>query len=178
MMASRYDKGRVPHDQSSIAPAGDARSALGPSAMSHEDDFSLIRRVAAKDRQAFESLYQRYYLQLMGYLVKFLGRRELAEDVVHEVMVVVWNEASRFRYTSLLSTWLFGIAYYKAWKAQAKTAEQPLDMPPVAHRAGPSRSRRRHDLSGDPQRAGARFADLVPGTARGSRADVFPRLLL
>jgi RNA polymerase sigma factor (sigma-70 family) len=100
--------------------------------MPHEDDFSLIRRVAAKDRQAFESLYQQYYPRLMGYLVKLLDRRELAEDVVHEVMVVVWNEASRFRYTSRLSTWMFGIAYHKALKARTKTAEQPLDRPPVA----------------------------------------------
>jgi len=99
--------------------------------MPHEEDFSLIRRVAAKDRQAFERLYQQYYPRLMGYLGKFFSRRELAEDVVHEVMMVVWNEAARFRYTSRLSTWLFGIAYHKALKAQAKTAEKPLDRLPV-----------------------------------------------
>jgi RNA polymerase sigma factor (sigma-70 family) len=99
--------------------------------MPHEEDFSLIRRVVAKDRQAFEGLYQQYYPRLMGYVGKLLGRRELAGDVVHEVMMVVWNEAARFRYTSRLSTWLFGIAYHKALKAQAKTAEKPLDRLPA-----------------------------------------------
>jgi RNA polymerase sigma factor (sigma-70 family) len=100
--------------------------------MPTEDDFALIRRVAAKDRQAFERLYQQYYPRLMGYLVKLLGHRESAEDVVHEVLVVVWTEAARFRYTSRLSTWIFGIAYHKALKAQAKTAKHPVDRPPVA----------------------------------------------
>ncbi|HEY7492915.1 MAG TPA: sigma-70 family RNA polymerase sigma factor [Candidatus Tectomicrobia bacterium] len=100
--------------------------------MPYDEDFSLIRRVAAKDRQAFECLYQQYYSRLMGYVGKLLSRRELAEDVVHEVMMVVWNDSARFRYTSRLSTWLFGIAYHKALKAQARTAEKPLDRPPVA----------------------------------------------
>jgi RNA polymerase sigma-70 factor (ECF subfamily) len=89
-----------------------------------------MRRVTAKERQAFEVLYQRYYPRLLSYLVKFLGCRALAEEVLDDVMLVVWREASRFRYQSRVSTWIFGIAYYKALKARAKTAALSPDTPP------------------------------------------------
>ena len=109
-----------------------AQSAPGPAALPPDEDLALIRRVAAKDREAFAQLYQRYYPRLLGYVGNLLGRRELAEEVVHEVMLVVWQDAARFRQTARLSTWLFGIAYYQALKARAKTAEPPGDRAPMA----------------------------------------------
>jgi RNA polymerase sigma-70 factor (ECF subfamily) len=88
--------------------------------------------VAAKERRAFEVLYQQYYPRLFGYLIKLLSRRELAEEVLNDVMLVVWSEAARFRHQSRVSTWIFGIAYHKAWKVRAKTAMPPPGIPPLA----------------------------------------------
>jgi RNA polymerase sigma factor (sigma-70 family) len=105
-------------------PAAEAHTlppAGSPDAHPGTDEFALMRRVTAKERQAFEALYQRYYPRLLSYLVKFLGCRALAEEVLDDVMLVVWREASRFRYQSRVSTWIFGIAYYKALKARTKT---------------------------------------------------------
>jgi RNA polymerase sigma-70 factor (ECF subfamily) len=64
--------------------------------------------------------------------MKFLSCRELAEEVLNDVMLVVWREAARFRYQSRVSTWIFGIAYHKAWKARAKTAVPLRDTPLLA----------------------------------------------
>lgn len=131
MLASRYYKVHLPvkHPRP-VATAGDPGQTQDVWTMPRDDDFSLIQRVAAKDRQAFEKLYRRYYQRLFGYLRKLLKHQELVEETVNDVMLVVWKDAARFSHKSRLSTWIFGIAYHKALKALEKTAEKPLDMLP------------------------------------------------
>ena len=60
--------------------------------MPHDDDLALIQRVAVKDRHAFEMLYQRYYQRLYGYLIKMLHRADVVEEVLNDVMMVVWSD--------------------------------------------------------------------------------------
>ena len=95
-----------------------------------EDDLDLIRRVAAQDRQAFEALYRRYAPRLHGYLWKLLRRREVVEEVLDDVMVVIWKGSTKFNFTSRLSTWIFGIAHNMALKAFRKYPREPAGLSP------------------------------------------------
>jgi RNA polymerase sigma factor (sigma-70 family) len=108
-----------------------ASPAHQPSPSPEEDDLILIRRVAAKDRQAFETLYHRYAPRLHRYLSKLIRQTELIEEVLDDAMLVVWQNASRFNHTSRVSTWMFGIAYHKALKALARSSNRARDMPPA-----------------------------------------------
>jgi RNA polymerase sigma factor (sigma-70 family) len=94
--------------------------------MSRPDELSLLHRIADKDRGAFEELYTIYYRRLFSYLFKLTRRAELVEEVLNDVMLVIWKKASSFDGRSRPSTWIFGIAYHKAMKALAKVrpAEQ------------------------------------------------------
>jgi RNA polymerase sigma factor (sigma-70 family) len=92
------------------ALAGDAAIADG----------ELIARVARGERRAFEILYRRYYPRLFGYLLHLLRSRELAEEVLDDTMVAVWQGAGRFEGRSRGSTWIFGIAYRRALKSFAR----------------------------------------------------------
>lgn len=83
-----------------------------------------MSRVAAQDRQASEWLYHQYASGLQNYLVKWVGQREVAEEVLNDVMLTVWQTAVRFDPSARLSTWIFGIAYHKALKARAKVRRQ------------------------------------------------------
>ena len=96
------------------------RTPMQPSAS--EDDLDLIRRVVGRDRQAFETLYHRYSPVVYRYLWKLIRQRESVEEALNDVMMVVWETASRFNGTSRLSTWILGIAYNKALKARARSA--------------------------------------------------------
>ena len=96
------------------------RTPMQPSAS--EDDLELIRRVVRRDRQAFETLYHRYSPVVYRYLWKLIRQRESVEEALNDVMMVVWETASRFNGTSRLSTWILGIAYNKALKARARSA--------------------------------------------------------
>jgi len=98
-----------------------------------DEELLLIRRVAAGDRLAFERLYRRYAPPLARYLMKRLHQHALVEEVLDDVMLVVWQNAARFAPTARLSTWVFGIAHYQARKAWGRSAHKPLPLPPQQH---------------------------------------------
>jgi RNA polymerase sigma factor (sigma-70 family) len=115
-----------------------------------DDDFTLIRRVATRDRQAFEVLYHRYARRLYSYLSKFIRQPESVEEVLDDVMFVVWQNAERFDYTSQLSTWIFGIAYHKALKARPRASKESSgtlpDTPLYSHQDDPEAVMTRREI--------------------------------
>jgi RNA polymerase sigma factor (sigma-70 family) len=98
------------------------RVPMPPPSPTQGNDVALIGRVAGRDRQAFETLYRRYAPVVYRYLWKLIRQREIVEEALNDVMMVVWEKASRFNGTSRLSTWILGIAHNKALKARARSA--------------------------------------------------------
>jgi len=94
------------------------------------EDEVLIRRIAARDSEAFTTLYQRYAPRLAGFLYQRLAQPDLVDDVLHETLLVVWQGATRFRGQAQLSTWIFCIAQRKA--QQARVACQRTNTLPVS----------------------------------------------
>lgn len=92
--------------------------------MPSHDERALLRRVGNKDRSAFETLYHLYYRRLFAYVFKLTRRAELVEEVVNDVLLAVWQSATRFDGRSRPSTWIFGIAYHKALKALARAVNR------------------------------------------------------
>jgi RNA polymerase sigma-70 factor (ECF subfamily) len=111
--------------------------------MSQDEDQSLISRVAKGDREAFRELFSAYQPRLYSYLMKLLGNKAEAEDVLVDTMFTVWKDAKRFKSASKLSTWIFGIAHNKALNAmrsrgrraesQLESAEPACDPTPSPH---------------------------------------------
>jgi RNA polymerase sigma factor (sigma-70 family) len=105
-----------------------------PMACRDQDDLSLLRRIAVHDHQAFEKFYQRFTPRLSGYLHTLLASSAMVEEVLHDVWLVVWHQAARYRGRGRVSTWLFGIARHKAHKAQVRETRSPLSQPPAPDR--------------------------------------------
>ena len=143
--------GRAGHHASTVSDSGGR--AIGSSS----------RRVADKDRHAFETLYQRYGLRLQRYLSRQIQSPELTEEILDDVMLVVWQSAERYNQTSRVSTWIFGIAHHKALKARARLASRPATTPlSDDEAAGGEGSGGRHD-AGELDRLLARgLAELSP----------------
>lgn len=85
-------------------------------------DNLLLARVAKKDREALAEVYARFQRPLFRYLFHLLGQKELAEDVLQEVMLVVWQKAHTFQGTGQVASWIFGIAHHQAFKALRRDA--------------------------------------------------------
>jgi RNA polymerase sigma-70 factor (ECF subfamily) len=77
-------------------------------------ELSLIVRTVAGDEDAFECLYSLYYSRLFRFVYRTTGRLEVIDEVINDVMYVVWDKASTYDRSCRLSTWIFGIAYNKA----------------------------------------------------------------
>jgi RNA polymerase sigma factor (sigma-70 family) len=88
--------------------------------MATDSDSTLLRRIGARDRKAFEALYHQYYPRLFSYLMKITRRADVVEEVLNDVMLAIWKGAHGFDGRSRPSTWIFGIAYHKALKALAR----------------------------------------------------------
>jgi RNA polymerase sigma-70 factor (ECF subfamily) len=56
-----------------------------------ETDLELVRRIASRDPGAFESLYRRYGPSIYGVAVRVLRQPFLAQEVVHDTFMAVWN---------------------------------------------------------------------------------------
>ena len=79
------------------------------------DDARLVDRIAAGDEAAFVIAYDRHAGFLFGSVVRFLGDRETAAEIVQDAFVTLWRRARQFdaRSGSLL-TWLLAIARHRA----------------------------------------------------------------
>lgn len=76
-----------------------------------------MRRIASKDRYAFELLYRSYYRRLTRFLEQTTRTPQLIDEILDDTMLVVWRKAPTFNGESRVSTWIFAIAYRRALKA-------------------------------------------------------------
>ena len=75
---------------------------------------ALITRIANGDENALKQLYHEYYNRLLRFISRTTGRTDHIEEVINEVMYVVWQKADTYNKRCKPSTWIFGIAYNKA----------------------------------------------------------------
>jgi RNA polymerase sigma-70 factor, ECF subfamily len=117
-------------------------SAVRPRSRATPDE-ALMGRVAEGDRLAMEVLYARHHVRVFRFVLRLIGDEALAEDLATEVFLDVWRHADRFEGRSAVSTWMLGIARFKALSARrrravelldeeiAKTIEDPADDPAI-----------------------------------------------
>jgi hypothetical protein len=100
-------------------------------------DEVLIGRIANGDRLAMQVLFARYHVRVFRFVVRLVRDEATAEDVISEVFFDVWRQAGRFEGRSTVSTWLLGIARFKAISAFRRRQD------------GHERDKRRAGTSGD-----------------------------
>jgi len=96
-------------------------------------EVALIKRVANRDMAAFEQLYRRFHPRLARFLLTITHRTTIADEVLNDTMMVLWEKAGAYRGDSRPSTWLFAIAYRKAVKA-LRRQDVPLADPEIDSR--------------------------------------------
>src|SRR3989440_2023893 len=85
-----------PFDGVPIRPGAVDEYMVRKPSESQEEERSLLRRVARGDQAAFASLYDRYGASAFGLALKICNNRALAEDVVQEAFLSIWQQAGRF----------------------------------------------------------------------------------
>jgi RNA polymerase sigma-70 factor (ECF subfamily) len=77
-------------------------------------DLALLERIAANDEGAFEALYRAYYRPLVAFVLPFVQSGAIAEEVVEDVFVQLWQQRSTIHVTHTVSTYLFGATRNRA----------------------------------------------------------------
>lgn len=77
---------------------------------------ALLRRVVDGDRDALAGLYRIYHGRLFKFVYRLTRSYSASDELVNDVMLIVWQKAPGFRGDSSVSTWIFGIAYRQAMR--------------------------------------------------------------
>jgi RNA polymerase sigma-70 factor (ECF subfamily) len=111
----------------SLAAAASAPRKLDRSGPDATSDTSLVARVAQGDRQALHVLFARHQNAVFRFVLRLTGNHAAAEDIVSEVFIDLWRQASAFEGRARLSTWLFAVARNKACSAMRRRTDEPLE---------------------------------------------------
>jgi RNA polymerase sigma-70 factor (ECF subfamily) len=90
-----------------------------------------LQRVAGKDRDAFSKLYAATSAKLYGVVLRILGRRDIADEVLQDTYVRIWERAADFNASKgSCIAWMAAIARNRALDEVRKVMPRSIeDMP-------------------------------------------------
>jgi RNA polymerase sigma-70 factor (ECF subfamily) len=90
-------------------------------------DEVLLGAIGRGDRAAMSVLFRCHQTRVYRFILRMVRDRALAEDVLSDAFLDVWQHADRFAGRSTVSTWLLGIARHKALTARGARRVEQLD---------------------------------------------------
>lgn len=94
----------------------------------------LVLRAQAGDRHALEGLLRSVHGPLFGFLLNVIADRGLAEDVLQDVLFLIYRKLPWLREPECFEAWAFRIASRAAWRELSKLRrlrEEPLEVDPA-----------------------------------------------
>ena len=79
-----------------------------------QEDAALLAQVEDGDERALEALYSRYGGACYGLARRIIGDAQLAEDVIQQVFLALWQKRGYDPARGAVSTWLMSITHHKA----------------------------------------------------------------
>jgi RNA polymerase sigma-70 factor (ECF subfamily) len=74
------------------------------------NDEALVARLRRADARAFDEVFARYRSPLYGFILRMIGRRDVAEDLLQETFLRLARHATRLEPDTRLGAWLFTVA--------------------------------------------------------------------
>jgi RNA polymerase sigma-70 factor, ECF subfamily len=125
-----------------------------------QDLVTLLARVAHQDRAAFAEVYRATSAKLFGIILRILHRRDIADEVLQEVYVKIWDRAGDYdpKMASPI-TWMATIARNRALdEIRRKRPDSIEDHPELFDTASEEDSALTNVLRGED---GRRLADCL-----------------
>lgn len=73
--------------------------------MSKEDDF--LQRIHSKQVAAFRELFREFYNTLVLFSMNYVDRQEIAEDIVQDLFVLIWERDTRYASFTSFKSFLY-----------------------------------------------------------------------
>lgn len=89
----------------------------------HDEDKSLLQKVANGDKNAMHQIYTRHHDALYSFIRMRCDSDATTQDVVHDAMLEVWTKATNYAGRSAVRTWIFAIARNKLIDRTRKSSQ-------------------------------------------------------
>ncbi len=90
----------------------------------------LLNRIADRDPEALGELYDQTAPQLLGMLMRILGDRTVAEEILEHTFVRLWNDARQFVRSDASPV---AVLFFTARTRAIEKARAVKDLPPLPH---------------------------------------------
>lgn len=74
-------------------------------------DSQLVERLCRHDKSAFDTLYRNYHPAVYRNIFRVTKNADIAEDILQEVFVRLWEKRMQFDPKQSISNWLFVISF-------------------------------------------------------------------
>lgn len=92
-----------------------------------DEEWTVMARIAAGEREALAELYARHRGPLLGYLRSLLHDPGLAEEVLQDTLFAAWTGAAGYGRRASVRIWLLGIARRRAHDSIRRQSIHALD---------------------------------------------------
>jgi RNA polymerase sigma-70 factor (ECF subfamily) len=82
----------------------------------NKNEQQLFERLRNDDEAAFKVLFNDFYSKLYYFVLEFIPLKDIAEDIVQDTLVTLWNKRSELKDDSNLTSYLFTVAKNNALK--------------------------------------------------------------
>ena len=102
-----------------------------------QPDPAILRKAQQGDERAFAIIVRAYETPIYNYILRLTGEKALAEDLVQEVFLRVFQGLPRFSSRSKFTTWLFQVTKNRVLDELRARERRPLssvcidDVPPL-----------------------------------------------
>jgi RNA polymerase sigma-70 factor, ECF subfamily len=76
---------------------------------SNEDDYTLVKKFLEGDESSFNRIVHKYQQKIYWHARRMTGGHYDADEVVQEVLMVIYNKLGAFKFQSALYTWIYRI---------------------------------------------------------------------
>ncbi len=87
---------------------------MQPDALTHCSDEELLTQFCLGQTEAFGQLVRRYEKELYGYLRRYLGNQDLADDVFQNTFLQLYTKSGKYEQGRPVRPWLYTIATHQA----------------------------------------------------------------
>src|SRR5438128_5740512 len=138
-----------------------------PEILTTYSDEELLGRFCRGETEAFGTLLRRYERELYGYLRRYLGDSELAEDVFQNTFLALYTKSNQYEPGRPVRPWLYTIATHQAIDAlRRNNRHQAVSLDQNHQDAGEGETRSLVDLL---ETRGPGPTEVVEGVERRER---------
>ena len=110
-----------------------ATNQMGINSYSTYSDSELLVFLRNGDKMAFAELYNRYHKPVYRYLISLVKVPEIAEDLVHEIFLKLWDIREKLEIKENFRGYLFWMCHNKAADTTKKIAGERLLKDQLLH---------------------------------------------